>query len=110
MSHLPNKYHAFVCAQSRPEGHPRGCCTSRAAGEKFFDRLVAKMSEKNLWEAGVSVASSSCLGFCKYGPLMVVYPQGVWYKLETAADIDEIVESHFANDKPVERLMVKPTK
>jgi len=110
VSYYPNKYHAFICTQRRPEGHPRGCCTTKGGGQPLFERLVGKMSEKNLWEAGISVASSSCLGFCKAGPLMVVYPQGVWYKIETPEDIDEIVESHFANDKPVERLMVTPGK
>ena len=110
MNHYPNKYHAFICAQRRPDGHPRGCCSSKGGGQPLFERLVGKMSEKNLWEAGISVASSSCLGFCKFGPLMVVYPQGIWYKVETVDDIDEIVESHFVNDKPVERLIVTPGK
>ncbi|CAA7617078.1 ferredoxin [Magnetospirillum sp. SS-4] len=110
MNHYPNKYHAFICAQSRPEGHPRGCCSSKGGGQPLFQHLMGKMSELNLWEAGISVASSSCLGFCKAGPLMVVYPQGVWYKVQTTADIDEIVASHFVKDVPVERLMVTPGK
>jgi (2Fe-2S) ferredoxin len=111
MSHLPYQYHAFLCAQSRPEGHPRGCCTSKGGGAKLYERLAAKFSEKNLWESGkLSIATSSCLGFCGYGPLMVIYPQGIWYKVETVEDIDEIVESHFVNHKPVERLIVTPEK
>ncbi|CUW40228.1 Ferredoxin, 2Fe-2S [Magnetospirillum sp. XM-1] len=110
MSHYPNKYHAFICTQRRPDGHPRGCCTSKGGGQPLFQRLAEKVTEMNLWEKGVSVASSSCLGFCKFGPLMVVYPQGIWYKAETVEDIDEIVSSHFANDKPVERLIVTPSK
>lgn len=107
---LPKKYHAFVCTQRRPEGHPRGCCTTKGGGQPLFERLAAKVNEKNLWEAGIGLASSSCLGFCQDGPLMVVYPQGVWYKLKTAADVDEVVESHFINDTPVARLMVEPGK
>ncbi|RAU22580.1 ferredoxin [Paramagnetospirillum kuznetsovii] len=110
MSHYPNKYHAFVCGQRRPDGHPRGCCTSKGGGAPLFERLAGKVSELNLWEQGVSVATASCLGFCKAGPLMVVYPEGIWYKPENVADIDEIVQSHFANHKPVERLMVTPGK
>lgn len=110
MSHYPNKYHAFICTQRRPEGHPRGCCTTKGGGMPLFERLVGQVSALNLWEAGVSVASSSCLGFCKAGPLMVVYPEGTWYKLDTVEDIDEIVSSHFANHTPVERLIVTPGK
>ncbi len=110
MSHYPNKYHAFICTQRRPDGHPRGCCTSKGGGQPLFNRLAEKVTEMNLWEKGVSVASASCLGFCKFGPLMVVYPQGIWYKAETVEDIDEIVTSHFGNDTPVERLIVTPSK
>ncbi len=110
MSHYPNKYHAFICTQRRPDGHPRGCCTTKGGGMPMFERLVGQISAKNLWEAGVSVASSSCLGFCKAGPLMVVYPEGTWYKVEKLEDIDEIVESHFTKHTPVERLIVTPSK
>ena len=52
------------------------------------------------------MAGTGCLGFCGAGPLMVVYPEGVWYQPKTVADIDEIVESHFAQGNPVERLIV----
>jgi (2Fe-2S) ferredoxin len=39
---------------------------------------------------------------------MVVYPQGVWYTPRTEADIDEIIQSHFVEGKPVERLIIVP--
>jgi (2Fe-2S) ferredoxin len=39
---------------------------------------------------------------------MVVYPEGVWYTPRTEADIDEILQSHFAEGKPVERLIIVP--
>jgi (2Fe-2S) ferredoxin len=35
---------------------------------------------------------------------MVVYPGGVWYRYETEADVDEILESHIKNGVVVERL------
>ena len=107
---MSHKYHAFVCTQQRPDGHPRGCCTSRGGGKALFERLFGHFLAKQLWEKGVHVASTSCLGFCGDGPLMVVYPQGVWYKVNTVEDIDEIVESHLLGDKPVERLVVQPQK
>ena len=49
---------------------------------------------------------TGCLGFCSAGPLMVVYPEGVWYQPKTPEDIDEIVQSHFVEGKPVARLIV----
>jgi (2Fe-2S) ferredoxin len=110
VSHYPNKYHAFVCTQRRPDGHPRGCCTSKGGGQALFERLLQNISAKNLWEAGISAAGSSCLGFCNAGPLMVVYPEGTWYKLDKLEDMDEVVQSHFIEGKPVERLIVTPSK
>ncbi len=107
---MSHKYHAFVCVQSRPPGHPRGCCTSKGGGQPLFERLAGQVAEKQLWEAGVSIAQASCLGFCSLGPVMVVYPEGVWYQPKTEADIDEIVVSHFQNGTPVERLRVHPSK
>lgn len=104
------KYHAFVCVQSRPQGHPRGCCTSKGGGNVLFERLMQNMQQKMLWQNGVSVAQASCLGFCDAGPLMVVYPENTWYRPETPADIDEIVQSHFVEGNPVERLVVKTAK
>jgi len=54
----------------------------------------------------VSMAPSGCLGFCDVGPLMVVYPEGVWYQPKTVEDIDEIVQEHFVEGRIVERLAV----
>ncbi|MCR6632106.1 MAG: (2Fe-2S) ferredoxin domain-containing protein [Magnetospirillum sp.] len=102
------KYHAFVCTTSRPAGHPRGCCTSKGGGQPLYDRLLQKFQQGMLWEKGVSIAQASCLGTCNAGPVMVVYPDNVWYQIKTAEDIDEIVASHFGQGKPVERLVFNP--
>jgi (2Fe-2S) ferredoxin len=54
------------------------------------------------------MAATGCLGFCQAGPLMVVYPAGIWYRPEEPEDIDEIVQSHLVDNQPVERLAVVP--
>ena len=41
---------------------------------------------------------------CAGGPVLVVYPQAVWYTYVDNNDIDEIIESHLQNGKVVERL------
>lgn len=102
------KYHAFLCTTSRPAGHPRGCCTSKGGGQPLFDRLMQNFQQGMLWEKGVSIAQASCLGTCNAGPVMVVYPDNVWYQPKSAEDIDEIVTSHFGKGEPVERLRFNP--
>ncbi|MEY3753743.1 MAG: Ferredoxin, partial [Pseudomonadota bacterium] len=43
---------------------------------------------------------------CASGPVMVVYPEGIWYTFIDESDIDEIISSHFAKGVPVKRLMI----
>jgi (2Fe-2S) ferredoxin len=97
------QYHVFVCNQQRPAGHPRGDCVSKG-GTKLWERLGGKLQSGAFPQVGLTV--TSCLGFCSAGPLMVVYPEGIWYRPQTPEDIDEILQSHFVEGKPVERLVV----
>ena len=97
--------HAFGCMQARPPGHPRGSCAERGA-KALVERLQMRVDRERL--AGVAVTMTGCMGFCQAGPLMVVYPQGLWYAPRNEADIDEIVDSHFKGGKPVERLVILP--
>lgn len=99
------KYHIFTCFQQRPPGHPRGSCMDSGA-KQLWDRLQRLLNTQANPE--VSVTASACLGFCRAGPLMVVYPEGVWYTPRTEADIDDIVQSHFLRGKPLERLITVP--
>jgi (2Fe-2S) ferredoxin len=41
---------------------------------------------------------------CAGGPVLVVYPEAVWYTYVDNNDIDEIIESHLQNGKAVDRL------
>jgi (2Fe-2S) ferredoxin len=56
-------------------------------------------------EAEVSVIETGCNGFCAGGPLMVIYPGGVFYNKVTPEDTAEIVAEHVIKGRPVERLM-----
>lgn len=102
--------HIFMCTNVRPEGHPRGCCTARAAAGGGVEKLRAYMREKAR-AAGVENIrpnTSGCLDRCEFGPNMVIYPEGVWYHYETTEDVDEIVQKHLVEGGRVERLMLQP--
>ena len=45
-----------------------------------------------------------CLDRCADGPVMVVYPEGVWYTLVDQEDVEEIIQSHLIAGQPVKRL------
>jgi (2Fe-2S) ferredoxin len=102
------KRHAFACFTQRPPNHPRGSCGA-AGAQPLWDRM-GKAIEAHGLTTDVGFTAAGCLGFCMAGPLMVVYPEGIWYRPTTPEDIDEIVESHFKNGKPVERLIMVLTR
>lgn len=99
--------HIFVCTNSRPPGHKRGCCQEKGA-ESLRNYMKARAKELGLsGPGGVRVNMAGCLDRCELGPAMVVYPEAVWYSPKTNADIDEILESHIQGGRPVARLMMK---
>jgi (2Fe-2S) ferredoxin len=95
--------HVFVCCNRRQEGHPRGSCAARGS-EKLRDYMKARAKELGLKD--VRVNQAGCLDRCEFGPTMVIYPEGVWYRPETPADVDEILEAHLKRGGRVPRLML----
>lgn len=97
--------HIFICENIRPEGHPRGCCHAKGSAEI---RALFKERLKSLGlNSTVRANSSGCLDACEFGPSMVVYPEQIWYGGVKKEDVEEIIQSHFINNKPVERLMIR---
>jgi len=56
----------------------------------------------------VRINASGCLDRCELGPTLVIYPEGVWYRYENTADVDEILETHVRDGGRVERLILTP--
>lgn len=97
--------HVFACTNTRPEGHPRGSCARRGS-EKL--RNYMKVRAKELQIEGVRINNAGCLDRCELGPVMVVYPEGVWYAVRTFEDVDEILQTHLIDGGRVDRLMLRP--
>jgi (2Fe-2S) ferredoxin len=95
--------HVFVCCNRRPDGHKRGSCATHGS-ESLRDYMKARAKELGL--AGVRVNMAGCLDRCEFGPTMVIYPEGVWYKVETKSDIDEVLEVHLRQKGRLTRLML----
>jgi (2Fe-2S) ferredoxin len=97
--------HVFCCTNVRPEGHPRGSCARKNAVEL---RNYMKDKAKQMGLKGVRINTAGCLDRCELGPAMVVYPDGVWYRYTSEADVDEILTAHVQKGGRVPRLMLKP--
>lgn len=99
------RHHIFVCINQRPPGHPKGDCASRGSRE-VLQRFQEEMEKRQLWDK-VGVNGATCLGPCTLGASVVVYPEGTWYAQVRPDDVEEIVEQHIVEGKPVERLLLE---
>ncbi len=97
------RYHVFFCTNERQDGY---CCQDHDA---LAMRAYAKQRTKELGlsgQGGVRINLAGCMDRCSEGPVIVVYPEGVWYTYEGRADIDEIIERHLRRGEVVERLRI----
>ncbi|MEJ2719557.1 MAG: methyltransferase [bacterium] len=97
----PYRLHVYVCDQRKPEGVP--CCSARGS-LRVIDALRREVAAAGLGD-DVQVTTCGSLGLCTRGPNMVVYPEGVWYSGVQVEDVPVIVEEHFKEGRPVERLL-----
>lgn len=96
--------HVFCCVNQRDPGDPRGDCSSRGS---VALHAYLKARVKTLRGLGrVRINQSGCLDRCALGPVMVIYPQGVWYHYRTEQDVDEIIQQQLVEGKPVQRLLL----
>jgi (2Fe-2S) ferredoxin len=56
----------------------------------------------------VRINNAGCLDRCELGPTIVIYPEGIWYRVPTKEDVDEVLDTHLLKGGRVERLMLKP--
>ena len=95
-------HHVFFCLNQRDDSRPSCACHD---AERVQAYAKARIKELGLSGQGrIRINRSGCLDRCEEGPVVVVYPEGVWYTYVDESDIDEIIESHLVNGKPVERL------
>jgi (2Fe-2S) ferredoxin len=98
--------HVFFCLNERSSGEA-SCSQHDAQGA--FDRCKKLVKAAGLAGPGkVRVNKAGCLDRCAAGPVVVIYPEAVWYSYVDQQDIEEIVESHLKNGTVVERLLTPP--
>jgi len=98
------RYHLFFCTNQREDGS--ACCAPHGA-KRMRDYLKQKVKQAGLaGPDGVRVNTAGCLDRCSLGPVLVVYPDGVWYTYVDREDMDEIFEKHLLAGEVVERLRI----
>lgn len=99
--------HVFCCTNKRPAGDERGCCLDRGGGGL---RNYMKDRCKELGLADIRINAAGCLDRCAFGPVMVVYPDGVWYRCAAETDAEEIIQRHLLGGETVHRLTLPAEK
>ncbi|MGD8908329.1 MAG: NAD(P)H-dependent oxidoreductase subunit E [Chromatiales bacterium] len=98
------KYHLFFCINERDDERP---CCARHGAKQMRDYLKKRVKEVDLaGPGGIRVNTAGCLDRCSLGPVVVVYPDDVWYTYVDKEDMDEILEKHLLGGEVVERLRI----
>ena len=87
--------HVLVCGGT-------GCASSGSAA--ILEAFREGIAEKGLTDE-VSIVQTGCHGLCALGPIVVVYPEAIFYSQVKAEDVPEIVSEHLLKGRVVERLV-----
>ena len=91
--------HVLVCGGT-------GCTSS--GSQRILEKLKRELDKQGLSKE-VSVVQTGCHGLCALGPIMVVYPEAIFYSMVKEEDIPEIVEEHLLKGRVVKRLVYDET-
>jgi (2Fe-2S) ferredoxin len=94
----PYRYHVFVCTDDGTGER----CRSKGA-EEVRERFWAELGARGMEH--VKVTRMGCTVQHRHGPIVVVYPGGIWYGHVTVDDVAEIVDEHLGQGRVVERLV-----
>lgn len=97
-------HHLLICAHG-------DCADPEAADrlQQYFRDLAQPLGLLKLRNSGrVKCTLTGCLGVCTGGPIVVVYPDGIWYHHVDQAVLARIVHEHLLDGQPVEEYIPPP--
>ena len=102
-------HHLLLCATATKAK----CCDS-ALGAQTWNQLKSVVRELNLEnterpEGIVLRSKADCLRVCERGPILLVWPDGIWYSDVSPDRVKRIMEQHIIGQQPVEEWILKRT-
>ena len=99
--------HIFLCCdQAKPK-----CCTKESSIESW-QYLKTRLKELGLDSPNkdrqncVFRTKADCLRVCCDGPILLIYPDGTWYRHGTPEVIEQIIQKHIINNEIVEEYLI----
>lgn len=95
----PYARHVLVCTG--------GFCSPSHDGRRLYSELAALLQREDLLfgPARVKRGETPCLGVCAGGPIVVVYPEGIWYRQVDSRLLERIVVEHLKGGRVVEEAV-----
>jgi (2Fe-2S) ferredoxin len=92
-------HHVLICTGN--------FCSPDRRGRELYSRLAELLQREDLLFGPnrVKRGETPCLGVCSRGPIVVVYPEGIWYANVTSQLLERIVVEHLKNGRPVEEAI-----
>jgi (2Fe-2S) ferredoxin len=94
--------HIFICADAtKPK------CVDRAASIQTWEYLKKRLKELNIDRKTnersdvIFRTKANCLRICQYGPIAVIYPDGVWYHSVDITVAEQIIQKHLLGNEIV---------
>lgn len=87
------RYHVFVCTAGK---------TCPAQGSKEVHEALKKGAAERGLKGLVRINHAGCMNQCGHGPMVVVYPEDVWYAGVDVPGARRILDEHLVNGTPVE--------
>jgi len=95
----PYSRHVLVCTGD--------FCSPDRRGRQLYSLLAELLAREDLLFGPTRVkrGETPCLGVCSNGPIVVVYPEGIWYSDVTPALLERIVVEHLKRGKPIDEAI-----
>jgi (2Fe-2S) ferredoxin len=92
-------HHVLVCTGE--------FCSPDRRGRQLYSLLAELLQREDLLFGPTRVkrGETPCLGVCSNGPIVVVYPEGIWYSEVTPALLERIVVEHLKRGQPIDEAI-----